>query len=64
MALVLNEALYKRLKSAFGPVKVTNQGQGFFADDFTDPFADRKRAQDLHLNITQAGEYYAVNCPS
>lgn len=55
---VLNEALYKRLKSHFGVVKVTSPGQAMVAsvsDDFI--------TGNLRLNVEQPGEYYLVCCP-
>lgn len=55
---VLNEALYFRLQSLFGTVKVINPGEAMIARVSRDFVSD-----DLRLHVEQAGEYYLISCP-
>lgn len=54
----LNPGLYRRLQKLFGTVAISNEG---LETKFRRRLV-RLRAQELPIEMVQAGEYYAVNC--
>ncbi len=55
---VLNEELYKKLKSVFKNVQIRSEGESQTTKVVTDLVTGRKRTK-----IINSGEYYAVCCP-
>jgi hypothetical protein len=55
---VLNEELYKKLKSVFKNVQIRSEGESQTSKVVTDLVTGRKRTK-----IINSGEYYAVCCP-
>jgi hypothetical protein len=58
MSDVLNPVLYRKLKSHFGAVKVSNKGEAFICRAVAGV-----RDGSKQLLISHAGEYYQVCCP-
>lgn len=58
MSTVLNPALYNRLKSLFGQVRISNHGLPFIVESIYDPFRNK-----IQTVIRQRGEAYCICCP-
>ncbi len=58
MSKPLNDLLYRRLKTRFGSVRITAEGQAFVGHYVLDVLTNNEK-----LNIVNPGEYYQVNCP-
>lgn len=56
----LNRALYRRLQSLFGEVKIANEGIPFEAKPVRDP---RRKGKIRFSETGEFGEYYQVCCP-
>lgn len=64
MTQPLNNELYRRLKRAFGSVKIGNEGRAMSPEPISVPNTLDLERLRMHLEVVDFGEYYRVCCPA